>query len=383
MRKYPPKGRATGHFPHNMGFGQWRGLLVANCQWEQRYATYLQREIRTVPGRSENGGTRLGDRGLLRARAGVTAQAAKVVEGRCQVPIEGRWRFAVAGRDHPTTHARACVASSLCCGSDHRLRVSAPAHAGLRRSVGQPAGCRVTRVGFKSIPANVGPTVWNGDMKPLSVALRVVSCQRANALPTGNVMGETEWATFQWSERRWPRRCWPHCVVANGGHVSASSPVSKWRDVRRIRPEDVTESVWTGPKPPKSRQSSETQGGHSVPIWIESARVRDMCCGRTPSGCAKTSRLSHAGQTVTCSYRGLPICAKEWPKSCQRALLYCVHPTLCWLGRFQRSWHARSHGRAAPKRPRLGQKGSIEGSDPQPGTFECVFVHLCGFPLLL
>ena len=27
-------------------------------------------------------------------------------------------------------------------------------------------------------------------MKPLRVALRVVSCQRANALPTGNVMGE-------------------------------------------------------------------------------------------------------------------------------------------------------------------------------------------------
>jgi len=92
-------------------------------------------------------------------------------------------------------------------------------------------------------------------MKPLRVALRVVSCQRANALPTGNVMGETEWATFQRSERRWPRRCWPHCVVANGGHVSASSPVSKWRDVRRIRAEDVTESVWTEPKPPKSRKS--------------------------------------------------------------------------------------------------------------------------------
>jgi len=92
-------------------------------------------------------------------------------------------------------------------------------------------------------------------MKPLRVALRVVSCQRANALPTGNVMGETEWATFRRSERRWPRRCWPHFVVANGGHVSASSPVSKWRGVRRIRAEHVTESVWTEPKPPKSRQS--------------------------------------------------------------------------------------------------------------------------------
>ena len=26
---------------------------------------------------------------------------------------------------------------------------------------------------------------------------------------------------------------------------------------------------------------------------------------------------------------------------------------------------------------------TVEGSDPQPGTFECVFVHLCGCPLLL
>jgi len=52
----------------------------------------------------------------------------------------------------------------------------------------------------QSIPTNVGPTVWNAEMKPLRVALRVVSCQRANALPTDNVMGEIEWATFQRSE---------------------------------------------------------------------------------------------------------------------------------------------------------------------------------------
>jgi len=52
---------------------------IAN--WEQRYATYLQREIRTVPVRSEDGETRLGDRGLLRARAGATAQAAGAVGG--------------------------------------------------------------------------------------------------------------------------------------------------------------------------------------------------------------------------------------------------------------------------------------------------------------
>jgi len=111
---------------------------------------YLQREIRTVPVRSEDGETRLGDRGLLRARAGVTAQAAGVVEGRRPVPIGGRWRFAVAGRDRPATHARACVATSFRCGSDRRLRVSTPAQASLRRSVGQAAGCRVTSVGVKT-----------------------------------------------------------------------------------------------------------------------------------------------------------------------------------------------------------------------------------------
>jgi len=43
-------------------------------------------------------------------------------------------------------------------------------------------------------------------MNPLRVALRVVNCRRANALPTGNVMGEIEWATFRRAERRWPWR---------------------------------------------------------------------------------------------------------------------------------------------------------------------------------
>jgi len=42
-------------------------------------------------------------------------------------------------------------------------------------------------------------------MKPLRVALRVVSFELANALPTENVRGKTEWATFRSSERRWPR----------------------------------------------------------------------------------------------------------------------------------------------------------------------------------
>jgi len=122
----------------------------ANC--EQRYVTYLQREIRAVPVRSKDVDTRLGDRELLRARAGVTARAAGVLEGRRSVPIRGRWRFAVVGRDLPTTHARACVASSLCCGSDRRLRVSTPAQAGLRMSECEGAGCRVPGAGVKTRP---------------------------------------------------------------------------------------------------------------------------------------------------------------------------------------------------------------------------------------
>jgi len=73
--------------------------------------------------RSEHGDTRLGGRELLRARAGVTARATRVVEGHRSVAIGGRWRFAGVGRDRPTTHARACVASSLRCESDRRLRV--------------------------------------------------------------------------------------------------------------------------------------------------------------------------------------------------------------------------------------------------------------------
>jgi len=120
----------------------------ANCG--RRYATYLQREIRTVPVRSEDGDTRLGGRGLLRAHAGVTARAAGVVEGRRSVPIGGRWRLAGVGRDRPTTHARACVASSVRCGSDRRLRVSTPAQAVLRMSACAGAGCRVPGAGVET-----------------------------------------------------------------------------------------------------------------------------------------------------------------------------------------------------------------------------------------
>jgi len=54
---------------------------------------------------------------------------------------------AEAGRNRLATHARACVASSLLCWSDRRLRVRAPAQAVTRRSDGQAAGCRVTIVG--------------------------------------------------------------------------------------------------------------------------------------------------------------------------------------------------------------------------------------------
>jgi len=140
----PPKGMPQANWPSTWALASQGGYRwqFANCG--RRYATYLQREIRTVPVRPEDGDTRLDDRGLLRARAGVPAAAAGVVEGRRSVPIGGRWRIAGVGRDRPTTHARACVASSLRCGSDRRLRVSTPAQAGLRVSsgAGAGAGCR-------------------------------------------------------------------------------------------------------------------------------------------------------------------------------------------------------------------------------------------------
>jgi len=75
----PPKGVPPAN-SHNA----W-ALVSQGCHlwpianWKQRYASYLQREIRTVPVRSEDVETRLGHRGLLRARAGVTAQAAAAV----------------------------------------------------------------------------------------------------------------------------------------------------------------------------------------------------------------------------------------------------------------------------------------------------------------
>jgi len=96
-------------------------------------------------------------------------------------------------------------------------------------------------------------------MKLLRVALRVVSFQLANALPSGNVMVEMEWTIFLRSECRWPWLCWPQWVVASEGHLSASSQVSKWRGVRQIPAERVTKSVRTEPEPPKLRQFCETR----------------------------------------------------------------------------------------------------------------------------
>jgi len=120
--------------PQANSHSTWALASHGGCRWQfancgRRYATYLQREIRTVPVRSEDGDTRLGDRGLLRARAGVTARAAEVVKGRRSVPIGEGWRFAGVGCDRPITRARACVAGSLRCGSDRRLRVGIPAQA--------------------------------------------------------------------------------------------------------------------------------------------------------------------------------------------------------------------------------------------------------------
>lgn len=45
------------------------------------------------------------------------------------------------------------------------------------------------RHGLQSTYTNVKTAVLNGHVKSLRVALRVVSFQRANALPTGNVLG--------------------------------------------------------------------------------------------------------------------------------------------------------------------------------------------------
>jgi len=76
----------------SQGGYQWQ---FANC--EQRYATYLQREIRVVPARFWKANARLGDRGTAQARAGVTATAARAVKGRRSGFLgSGGWSVATA-----------------------------------------------------------------------------------------------------------------------------------------------------------------------------------------------------------------------------------------------------------------------------------------------
>jgi len=108
------------------------GYSWPNANWKQRCATYLQREIRTVPVRSEDDETRLGDRGLLRARAGATAQAAGAVGGAPPSPDWGE--VAVRRRpSRPSGHARVGVG-----GRQWTLRVR-PAPARTRARAGESA----------------------------------------------------------------------------------------------------------------------------------------------------------------------------------------------------------------------------------------------------
>jgi len=100
------------------------------------------------------------------------------------VPIGGRWRFAVAGRHRPATHARACVASSWRCWSDRRLRVRAPARrisvgvgarrpgAGWRASGLRPFGVRVRRA------ARGGVTVVGAEWRLLRRGLTTPATRR-------------------------------------------------------------------------------------------------------------------------------------------------------------------------------------------------------------
>jgi len=104
----PPKGLPQAESHKSVDSAGQGGYSWPIANWEQRYATYLQREIRTVPVRSEDGETRLGDRSLLRARAGATAQAAEAVGGAPPSPDWGE----VAVRRHrsrPSGHARVGV----------------------------------------------------------------------------------------------------------------------------------------------------------------------------------------------------------------------------------------------------------------------------------
>jgi len=96
--------RACHETSHTIcGLKQPTGLPVAIANRWLRYATYLQREIRTIPERSKDDGTRLGDRGLAQARAGVTAQAARAVKRRRSGPVRGGgWSVATVAVRRPT-----------------------------------------------------------------------------------------------------------------------------------------------------------------------------------------------------------------------------------------------------------------------------------------
>jgi len=104
----PPKGVPQANSHNTWALVSRGGYLWPIANWGQRYATYLQREIRTVPVRSEDGETRLGDRGLLRARAGVTAQAARAVGGAPPSPDWGKMAVR-RRRSRPSGHARVGV----------------------------------------------------------------------------------------------------------------------------------------------------------------------------------------------------------------------------------------------------------------------------------
>jgi len=136
----PPKGVPQANSHNTWALAGQGGYLLPIAKWEQRYATYLHCEIRTVPVRSEDGETRLGDRGLLRARAGVTARVAGAVGGAPRSPDSGEVEVR-RRRSRPSSHARVGV-----CGEQLALRVRSAlartrARAGGSASAWGP-GCR-------------------------------------------------------------------------------------------------------------------------------------------------------------------------------------------------------------------------------------------------
>ena len=104
----PPEGVPQAKSHKSVDSASQGGYSWLIASWEQSYAIFLQHEIRTVPVRSEDGETRLGDRGLLRARAGATAQAAGAVGG---APPSPNWgEVAVRRRrSRPSRHTRVGV----------------------------------------------------------------------------------------------------------------------------------------------------------------------------------------------------------------------------------------------------------------------------------